>query len=46
MAARGFPQYAAFSRFVVPLYHARRPGQTVADLFPDVIAWFEDNNGW
>jgi hypothetical protein len=46
MAARGFPQYAPFSRFVVPLYHARRPGQTVADLFPDVIAWFEDNNGW
>jgi hypothetical protein len=46
MVARGFPQYPEFSRFIVPLYQNRRPGQTVADLFPDIVAWFEDNNGW
>ncbi|MFL5381447.1 MAG: hypothetical protein ACJ8GN_02860 [Longimicrobiaceae bacterium] len=46
MAARGFPRYPAFSRFVVPLYAGRRAGQTVADLFPAIVAWFEDNNGW
>jgi hypothetical protein len=46
MVARGFPQYPAFSRFVVPLYRGRQAGQTVADLFPAIVAWFEDNNGW
>jgi hypothetical protein len=46
MVARGFPQYPAFSRFVVPLYQNRQAGRTVADLFPDIVAWFEDNNGW
>lgn len=46
MVARGFPQYPAFSRFVVPLYQNRPAGRTVADLFPDIVAWFEDNNGW
>ena len=46
MVARGFPQYPAFSRFLVPLYQNRRAGQTVADLFPEIVGWFEDNNGW
>jgi hypothetical protein len=46
MMARGFPQYPALSRFIMPLYRDRRAGQTVADLFPDIVGWFEDNNGW
>lgn len=46
MVARGFPQFPAFSRHLVPRWQSRAQGQTVADLFPAIIAWFEDNNGW
>lgn len=41
---RGFPQFEAFDRFLVALYRNRRPGQTVADLYPQIIEWFEKNN--
>lgn len=41
---RGFPQFKAFDRFLVDLYRNRRPGQTVADLYPQIIEWFEKNN--
>lgn len=44
MVRRGFPQFPAFSRFLVPLYLERRPGRTLADLYPEIIAWFERNN--
>ncbi|MGC3980134.1 MAG: DUF4932 domain-containing protein [Steroidobacteraceae bacterium] len=41
---RQFPQFVALDRFLIPLYKERRPGQTVADLYPNIIQWFEDNN--
>lgn len=41
---RGFPQFEAFDRFLVALYRNRKPGQTVADLYPQIIEWFETNN--
>ncbi|HJQ70802.1 MAG TPA: DUF4932 domain-containing protein [Blastocatellia bacterium] len=41
---RGFPQFEAFDRFLVDLYRGRKPGQTVADLYPQIIEWFEKNN--
>ena len=41
---RGFPQFAAFDAFLVELYRRRTPGTTVADLYPQVIAWFEERN--
>lgn len=41
---RGFPQFAAFDKFLVDLYCNRKPGQTVADLYPQIIEWFEKNN--
>jgi hypothetical protein len=41
---RGFPQFEAFDKFLVGLYRNRKPGQTLADLYPQIIEWFEKNN--
>nr|ART39466.1 J336 [uncultured bacterium] len=41
---RGFPQFAAFDKVLVDLYRNRKPGQTVADLYPQIIEWFEKEN--
>ncbi len=40
---RGFKRFAEFSQFLVPLYQNRPPGTTVADLYPQIIHWFEVN---
>ena len=41
---RGFPQFADFSKFLVNLYRSRKPNQTIADLYPQIIEWFEKRN--
>jgi len=41
---RGFPQFEAFDKFLVELYRNRKPGQTLADLYPQIIEWFEKHN--
>ncbi len=41
---RGFPQFEAFDKFLVNLYRNRAPGKTVAELYPQIISWFEKNN--
>jgi hypothetical protein len=41
---RGFPQFGNYSKFLVNLYRNRRPGQTLADLYPQIVDWFERNN--
>ncbi len=41
---RGFPQFENFDKFLVELYKNRRPNQTLADLYPQIIEWFEKNN--
>ena len=41
---RGFPQFAAFNQFLVELYRRRPPGRTVADLYPQIIAWCSEHN--
>ena len=41
---RGFPQFEAFDKFLVELYRTRKPGQTLADLYPQIIEWFEKHN--
>ena len=41
---RGFPRFAAFDAFLVDLYRRRKEGQTVADLYPQIIEWFEKEN--
>ena len=37
---RGFPQFAAYDKFLVYLYRNRKPGRT-ADLYPQIIEWLE-----
>ncbi|HVF66380.1 MAG TPA: DUF4932 domain-containing protein [Pyrinomonadaceae bacterium] len=41
---RGFPQFEAFDKFLVNLYRTRGPGRTLADLYPQIIEWFEKHN--
>lgn len=42
---RGFRQFEAFDAFLLDLYRHRAPGQTVADLYPRIIAWFAEHEG-
>jgi hypothetical protein len=41
---RGFPMFTEFDKFLVNLYRTRPAGTTIADLYPQIIAWFERNN--
>ena len=41
---RAFPQFAAFDHFLLDLYRNRKPGETIADLYPRIITWFEQHN--
>lgn len=42
--SRGFKQFAEFDRFLLGLYTGRRAGQTLAELYPQIIEWFEIRN--
>lgn len=44
MVNRNFTRFPEFSRFLVPLYRNRPAGRTLADLYPEIIAWFEREN--
>ncbi len=41
---RGFLQFHKFSKFLVELYRKRKPNQTVAQFYPQIIAWFAEKN--
>jgi hypothetical protein len=41
---RGFVSFPEFSAFLVDLYRKRPAGTTIADLYPQIIAWFAANN--
>lgn len=41
---RAFPQFEKFDKFLIELYKNRKPGQTLADLYPQIIEWFEQNS--
>ena len=41
---RGFLMFTEFDKFLVNLYRTRPAGTTIADLYPQIIAWFERNN--
>lgn len=43
--SRGFKQFVPFNAFLVDLYANRAPGQTLADLYPAIIAWFAAQSG-
>ncbi|GAB2517800.1 hypothetical protein GCM10027085_04370 [Spirosoma aerophilum] len=36
---RGFRRFQEFDQELLRLYRNKKPGQTVADLYPDIIAW-------
>jgi len=40
---RGFRRFKEFDQFLVKTYKARAKGQTVADLYPAIVGWFEAN---
>lgn len=40
---RGFKKFAEFDQFLVNLYKNKNQGQTVADLYPAIVKWFENN---
>jgi len=42
--SRGFPRFAAFDAFLLELYRHRKPDETVADLYPQIIDGFEKEN--
>jgi Domain of unknown function (DUF4932) len=41
---RGFTKFAEFNRFLIDIYMKRPEGKTVADLYPQIIKWFDENN--
>jgi len=41
--SRGFLKFPAFSQFLVKAYKSRKKGQNVADLYPQIVSWFENN---
>jgi hypothetical protein len=40
---RGFRRFPEFNQFLVKTYKNRRKGETVADLYPAIVGWFEEN---
>lgn len=40
---RGFRRFAEFDQFLVKIYKERKKGQTIADLYPAIIGWFEQS---
>ncbi|SFE26107.1 DUF4932 domain-containing protein [Spirosoma endophyticum] len=40
---RGFKKFAEFNQFLIQLYKNRSKGQVVADLYPQIVAWFVNN---
>ena len=43
MLNRGFIKYREFMNYVLPLYQNRKKGETIADLYPQIITWFKEN---
>lgn len=41
--SRGFLKFAEFNQFLVKLYKNRKNGQVLADLYPEIVGWFEAN---
>jgi hypothetical protein len=40
---RGFTRFAEFNQFLVVLYQERKPGETLADLYPKIVVWFNEH---
>lgn len=44
MKNRDFTRFAEFQPFLIKSYKERKPGQTISDLYPAIIAWFAVHN--
>ncbi len=44
MKERGFTQFEEFQRHLMQMYRAKKSGQTVYSLYPQIIKWFADRN--
>lgn len=40
---RGFKKFGLFNQYLIKIYRNRAKGQTIADLYPLIVKWFEDN---
>jgi len=40
---RGFKEFSAFNQYLLKIYKQRSNGQTVSDLYPLIVKWFEDH---
>ncbi|MCF0055329.1 hypothetical protein [Dyadobacter sp. CY356] len=40
---RGFKEFRTFNQYLLNIYKKRRNGQTVSDLYPLIVKWFEDH---
>lgn len=40
---RGFKEFKAFNQYLLKIYKERSNGQTVSDLYPIIVKWFEDH---
>lgn len=41
--ARGFKKFGIFNQYLIQIYKTREKGQTIADLYPLILKWFEEN---
>jgi hypothetical protein len=44
MRRNGFHRFAEFNSFFMDRYQSRRRHETVSDLYPDIISWFEQSS--
>jgi hypothetical protein len=40
---RGFIKFARFNQFLLDIYRNRAENQTIADLYPLIVSWFQIN---
>ncbi len=43
MEVRGFRKFRIFNQYLIKIYKNKPEGQTIADLYPLIVKWFEDN---
>ena len=43
MEIRGFKKFGPFNQYLIKIYKNRTQEQTIADLYPSIIKWFEEN---
>lgn len=40
---RGFKKFGIFNQYLIKIYKSKTKEQTIADLYPLIVKWFEDN---